>query len=326
MKKLVRIDNPRSVCARLATLLVLAVATPWASGDEARVMKDVSYLEPGRAEKLDLYMPERNPGDAPAPAVVWIHGGAFRNLDKGDAREQDICSNLSAAGYVCASVNYRLGDNAWPTNLYDCKNAVRFLRANASKYHINPASIAVMGGSAGGYLAQMVGLTTGEAGLEPSAPYPGVSSAVSAIGNFYGTSDYLTRKKPAKTGARTDVPASLASTAKIFGVTNEPDPAVWRALSPVSHVTSSSPPVLILHGLADPHSDYEQAIELAQVLADKGVSYEMVMLAGVGHSFGLTGTEKKPLPRDLRPVVINFLRSCGMVASPKGDVRQPAQP
>ena len=321
MKKLFQIDTSRTVCARLAAVLVLAVATPWASADEAKVLKDVSYLEPGRAEKLDLYLPARSPGDAPAPAVVWIHGGAFRNLDKGDAREQNICSNLSAAGFVCVSVNYRLGDNAWPTNLYDCKNAVRFLRANASKYNVNPACIAVMGGSAGGYLAQMVGFTTGEAGLEPSAPYPGVSSAVSAIANFYGTSDYLTRKQPAKTGARTDVPAGVAEAAKIFGVTGEPVPEVWRALSPVSHVTTSSPPVLILHGLADPNSDYEQAIELAQVLSDKGVTHEMVMLAGVGHSFGLTGTAKKPLPRDLRPVVINFLRSCGLVPAPTDSVR-----
>ena len=292
----------------------LALLAPWAAAQEARVLKDVSYLEAGRTEKLDLYLPAQGNEAVPRPAVVWIHGGALRNLDKGDARERDVCTSLSAAGYVCASINYRLGDGAWPTNLFDCKNAVRFLRAHAAEYNLNPAAIAVMGGSAGGYLAQMVGFTVGEEGLETTAPYPGVSSAVSAIGNFYGSSDYLTTTQPAKNGNRTDVLTDLTSHEKIFGVPHGADRSVWRKFSPIGHITSSAPPVLILHGLADPNSDYEQAIELAQVLADKGVSHQLIMLAGVGHSFGLTSVGNKKLPRDLRPAVIDFLRSYGLAA------------
>ena len=141
-----------------------------------------------------------------------------------------------------------------------------------------------MGGSAGGYLAQMVGFTVGEEGLEPTAPYPGVSSAVSAIVNFYGSSNYVTKTKPAPNGTRTPELTDLASQEKIFGVPHDVDRSVWRKFSPIGHITSSAPPVLILHGLADPNSDYEQAIELAQVLADKGVSHQLIMLAGVGHS------------------------------------------
>ncbi len=292
----------------------LALLAPWAAAQEARVLKDVSYLEAGRTEKLDLYLPARGEEAVPAPAVIWIHGGALRNLDKGDARERDVCTSLSAAGYVCASINYRLGDGAWPTNLFDCKNAVRFLRAHAAEYNLNPAAIAVMGGSAGGYLAQMVGFTAGEEELEPAAPYPGVSSAVSAVVNFYGSSNYVTKTKPAPNGTRTPELTDLASQEKIFGVPHDVDRSVWRKFSPIGHITSSAPPVLILHGLADPNSDYEQAIELAQVLADKGVSHQLIMLAGVGHSFGLTSAGNKKLPRNLRPAVIDFLRSYGMAA------------
>ena len=317
MKTLTSI-RPAFVLGRVQPVLAvgLALLAPWAAAQEARVLKDVSYLEAGRTEKLDLYLPAQGKEAVPAPAVIWIHGGALRNLDKGDARERDVCTSLSAAGYVCVSINYRLGDGAWPTNLFDCKNAVRFLRAHATEYHVNPTAIAVMGGSAGGYLAQMVGFTTGEEGLEPTAPYPGVSSAVSAIGNFYGSSNYVTTTKPAPNGNRTSELTDLASQEKVFGVPHDVDRSVWRKFSPVGHITSSAPPVLILHGLADPNSDYEQAIELAQVLADKGVSHQLIMLAGVGHSFGLTSAGNKKLPRDLRPTVIDFLRSCGLVASP----------
>lgn len=275
------------------------------------MLSDVAFLEPGRAEKLDLYLPARGPKDPPTPAVIWIHGGGFTGGDKTDAREKDVCSNLAAAGYVCASVNYRLGERSWPTNLLDCKNAVRFLRARAAEYQIDPKHIAVMGGSAGGVLALLVGFTTGEPEWEPAAPYPGVSSAVAAVGNFYGSANFLTREKPSATGALTGQRGDLSSLEKVYGVAPGAPAAVWRALSPVSHITPASPPVLIVHGLADANSAYSQALELAGALAAKGVSHQLVMLAGVGHSFGLTKRGKNPLPRDLRPVAIDFLSSCG---------------
>jgi len=281
-------------------------------GAETRVVADVAFLEAGRKEKLDLYLPAANMEGPARPAVIWIHGGGFKGGKKAEPRAQNVCGSLAAAGYVCASIDYRLGEHCWPTNLLDCKNAVRFLRAHAGDYHVDPARIAIMGGSTGGYLAQMVGFTTGKADLEPEGPYPNVSSAVSAVGNFYGMSDYLTRVRPTPTGALTDVPIPLSERAAMYSVPSTAGPEVWKAFSPVTYITSASPPVLIVHGLADPGSDYAQATELARVLSDKGVPNELIMLAHVGHEFDLTTWQKKPLPRDLRPVVIDFLRSCGL--------------
>ena len=306
---------PREASIPTAWRALLLFAVVFLSAEaraEVRVVNDVGFLEAGRTEKLDLYLPGIAPDGPPRPAVIWVHGGGFEGGKKGESRALNVCGNLAAAGYVCASIDYRLGDACWPTNLFDCKNAVRFLRVHAAEYRIDPAKIAIMGGSSGGYLAQMVGFTAGEAALEPDRPYPHVSSAVSAVGNFYGMSDYLTRVRPTATGALTDVPIPLSERAKMYSVPADAGPAVWRAFSPVAHITAAAPPVLIVHGLADAGSDYAQAVELSRVLSDKGVPNELVMLANVGHEFDLTTWQKKPLPRDLRPVVIDFLRSCGL--------------
>jgi len=160
--------RPIARAALAAAACLLAAASGRTFAGEVQRLRDVSYLEPGRTEKLDLYLPERVPDDPPSPAVVWIHGGNWIGGEKGEGRAQSICGTLAGAGYVCASVDYRIGPGAWPTNLFDCKNAVRFLRARAADYHVDPDRIAVMGGSAGGHLALMVGLTSGNVVMLPS--------------------------------------------------------------------------------------------------------------------------------------------------------------
>ena len=210
-------------------------ALPRLSAAGAQVVPDTAYLEPGRAERLDLYLPERAPEDPPSPAIVWIPatGGG-----KGDAQARNLCGCLAAAGYVCASVDYRRGPDAWPASLLDCKNAVRFLRAHAAQYHVDADRIAAMGGSAGGRLALSVGLTAGDAAPEPPAPYPGIPDSVWAVGVFCGPDGSPVERSP-----------SLAS-----------------------RVRPDSPPVLIVLGNAGP-----EAGELEQALSRNGVPHEVVL-------------------------------------------------
>ena len=128
--------------------------------DGVTIEKDVAYLAPGRAEKLDLYLPAARATGVRSPAVVIIHGGGWTNGDKGASREFNIGTTLAKAGYVAASVNYQIeGAERWPTNLLDCKNAVRFLRAGAERHGVDVDRIGVIGGSAGGHLALLVGYT-----------------------------------------------------------------------------------------------------------------------------------------------------------------------
>jgi acetyl esterase/lipase len=238
-----------------------------------QVLKDLAYQSTEPAERADLYLPDRAAGEQTTIGVIWMHGN---HHDKGEARERNVCSSLAGAGYVTLSINY----GSWPDsdvgeehsprilqNIANARNAVRFLRAHASDYGVDPARIALFGGSAGGWLALMVGLTNGDAGFDASPPYTGISSRVTAIGDFYG-----------------DIDAWLKS-----------------------RITPNSPPVLIIQGKADPAVDYHESIELSEALAARSVPHELILLENVGHGFDLTNWQKKPLPRDLQPVVLAFL-------------------
>jgi acetyl esterase/lipase len=268
------------------------------------IEKDVAYLATGRVEKLDLYLPTGRPAGTRSPAVVILHGGGWTGGDKGASREFNIGTALAKAGYVAASVNYRLeAEGRWPTNLLDCKNAVRFLRANVERYGVDADRIGVIGGSAGGHLALMVGYTTGMAGLEPEAPYSGVSSAVRAVVDMYGPTNLLTRQATDKQGNPT---GQVRLDSELLSTKATGDADGWRRASPVSHVRQDVPPTLILHGTADPTVDRDQSLELARALERAGAPHEILMLPGVGHTFDLQRWSGGPLPTDLRPVVLGF--------------------
>jgi acetyl esterase/lipase len=252
---------------------------------EVLVEKDVPYLGAERAEKLDLYRPAQTPHGVRHPGIVIIHGGGWTGGDKGAAREQNIGTNLAEHGYVCVSVNYLLaapGKPSWPQNLHDCKLAVRFLRVNADKYHVDRERIGVIGGSAGGHLAAMVGVTGSETGLDPPGPHSEVSCRVQAAVPMYGAA-VIRRDTPMLPRRR------------------EEDPKLYELAAPLTHVTPDDPPFLILHGSADATVPVEQSEILAAALTKTGVSNELVIVEGAPHSFHL-----QPKQRDLRPLVIGF--------------------
>lgn len=290
-------------------LFLLSAYPALAAAPAVRVSTDVAFLAADRKEKLDVYLPaEAAPGQR-RPALVWIHGGGWTGGTKNEARAKNVCTTAAEAGYVAVSIDYQLGAGAWPTNLFDCKNAVRFLRANAARYGVDPDRIAVAGGSAGGHLALMVALTAGKPGLEPTGdatPYAGVSSAVRCVANFYGITNILTRRETDKQGNPTEARRTLAGAISVHRATSETDPVLTLS-SPVTHVARNSPPMLTLHGRADATVDYLQAEELHRVARERGASHELLLLDGVGHTFDLQTWAKKPLPQDLRPVFLAFL-------------------
>ena len=280
----------------------LAAVPGFAAEPAPRIIKDLAYLSPDRVEKLDLFLPVPPPKGKLSPALVWIHGGGWTSGTKNEARANEICTTLANAGYVAADIDYRLGAGAWPQNLLDCKNAVRFLRAHAAEYRLDPDRIAVAGGSAGGHLALMVGFTTGRKEWEPDTPYPGVSSGVRCVIDMYGPADLFVADKPVQPAMR-----KLMMGARKFFHADSLDAAVFRTASPVECATKDSPPVLILHGRADPIVDFAQSETLARVLMERGVEHELVALDGIGHTFDWETWDNKPLPRDLRPVALAFL-------------------
>jgi acetyl esterase/lipase len=295
----------------LVTSFSLLAASPAHAAQPAaaspRVLTNVTFLAPDRAEKLDVYLPAARRDGQRTPAIVWIHGGGWSGGTKDEARAKQICGMLTDAGYVAVSIDYKLGANAWPQNLLDCKNAVRFLRAHAADYGVDPNRIAVAGGSAGGHLALMVGFTAGKKDFEPGAPYPAQSSAVRCVIDLYGPTNLLTRKQTDEKGEPTATRKLMGKSLQYFGATTD-DAEVLRIASPVNQVTKNSVPVLMLHGRADPTVDYPQSEELARVLKQHGVVHELILLDGIGHTFDFAQWQKKPLPRDVRPDVLAFLR------------------
>jgi len=290
-------------------LFAFSCVTLCAAEPSLRVTTDLPFLAPDRAEKLDLYLPETPPAGKLSPAVVWIHGGGWAGGTKNEARAKNICGILARAGYVAVSIDYRLGEGAWPTNLFDCKNAVRFLRAHAAEYQLDPNRIAVAGGSAGGHLALMVALTAGQEGLEPTGagtPYAGVSSAVRCAVNMYGITNLMTRRQTDAKGQPTATRKLMGASLKYFGATND-GADVLRLASPVTHVAKNSPPILTLHGRADTTVDFAQAEELERVARERGARHELVLLDGVGHTFDWEKWSKKPLPRDVAGTALAFL-------------------
>ncbi len=297
--------------APLTSALPMNIVTAPAPGAPVmRVVTNVTYLASDRVEKLDLYLPDGRAHGVKSPALVWIHGGSWVGGDKGEARAKEICGTLAGAGYVAVSINYKLGRGAWPQNLLDAKNAVRFLRAHAAEYGIDPDRIAVGGGSAGGHLALMVGFTLGQSELEPTAPYSNVSSEVRAVLDLYGPANLVL---PPAADGKDSVPGMrkvMADARGVFGA-EPPLEAVLRAASPTHMATKGAPPVLIFHGKDDPIVEHTQSVELDKVLTERGVEHVLTLVEGAQHSFDFeisnpsAGTPK--LPRDLRPEALAFL-------------------
>ena len=255
---------------------------------DIRVEREVAYLPAGRKEKADLYFPLTMPKATKLPAVLIIHGGGWVGGKRDAAREINIGSTLARNGFVAMSIDYKLSSDknaVWPTNLWDCKTAVRWLRKNAERLGIDPERIGVLGGSAGGHLAAMVALTTPADGLDPAGPDGDISCRVKCCADFYGIAD-----------------VSSYHNATMLGKTLAEAPELYRLASPISYVRSNSPPFLILCGTADTTVNPEQSKLLSKTLKDAGVQEQLVVIPGAPHSFDL-----EPKQRDLRPLVLEFL-------------------
>jgi acetyl esterase/lipase len=271
----------------LSSLLVSAAILRADDPTDIRIEHEVPYLGGDRTELADLYLPLEIPTGQRVPAVVIIHGGGFTGGHRDAARELNIGGTLARNGYIAMSIDYALADigkPTWPQNIFDCKTAVRWLRANAERLQIDPNHIGVIGGSAGGTLASLVTLTRATDRLNPEGPYGNFSCEVQCGVDMYGI-------------------ASMAEwhDSVMFAKSNEEAPELYTAASPTTYARADSPPLLILHGTADKTVDVSQSEKFAAALKAVGAPYEMEIIPDAPHSFSL---ELKD--RDLRPVVLGF--------------------
>lgn len=270
--------------------------------DEAKIMLDVEavldtvyldipYHTDHPLQKMDILLP--NIGNAPYPLVVYIHGGGWFFGDKRNIHTRSALKMVHA-GYAVASINYRLsGETKWPNQIYDCKAAIRFLRANGHKYGLDTAKIAVWGNSAGGHLAAMLATTAGMSEFEDlGMGNAECSSVVDLAVIWFG-------------GLVVGSPAGKYDPiiSQLFGFDNDDSNPVVRQASPINHIKSSLPPMLLQHGTSDTAVSCTQARDFYNryVEACGTENITLDLFEGVTHSGDIFHTEG-----NLRRVV-NFL-------------------
>jgi acetyl esterase/lipase len=244
--------------------------------DEPRTLHDLQYARVGEhALKLDLYAPASANSK---PLVVWIHGGAWRGGSKNDCP----LKSLAERGFAVASVDYRLSPVAqFPAQVHDIKAAIRHLRANATRYRINAERVAVAGGSAGGHLAALVGVTSGVTELEGEVGTDrAASSDAQAIVVFYGASNLTTiLAQSTPHGLNVRVPALEL----LLGGQPDVKSDLARLASPVFHVDKSDPPLLWFHGDQDPQMPINQAHEMIGAYKQHGLPATLQVVYGGAH-------------------------------------------
>ncbi len=262
-------DEEREFSARLAQRIP-AASIP----STVRTERDLPYAGTDNPrQKLDLYLPKNPSGQKPLPLVAFIHGGGWRMGDKGNAYR--VLGPLVESGkYVCASIGYRLTDEAtWPAQIHDCKAAIRWLRGNAEKYNIDPDRIGVIGPSAGGHLVAMLGTSGDVAELEGTlGDFAKMSSRVQCVVDEYGPTDLMV----IRSGAEGPV-------AKLLGGPIDEKKEAARSASPVSFVSRDDPPFLIIHGTKDPLVRFHQSELLQEALQKAGVEASLIPVTDGGH-------------------------------------------
>lgn len=267
-------DEQAVMAAILLGKVKLIDAKNVALPDNVEEILDVEYGTGGESKlKLDLYLPKGR--KKATPAIIFIHGGAWKSGKSSDMKF--YCVKFAEKGYVTATVTYRLMDEApFPAAVHDVKCAVRWLRANAGKYQVDPERIVASGNSAGGHLSMMIGYSD-DPSLEGTGGNNNLSSSVCAVVNFYGPTDLTT-----------DFAKKQELVERfVGGKTFEEAPDAFKLASPLFHLTRDDPPTLIFHGTIDSTVPIAQADMLAEKLKELGIDYVYERYDGWPHAMDL---------------------------------------
>jgi acetyl esterase/lipase len=245
--------------------------------ETVRAEFDLSYAQTDNPrQRLDLFLPKKPNSEGPLPVVAFVHGGGWQNGDKRGGAGF-VVPLVASGDYAGVSIGYRLTDETiWPAQIHDCKAAIRWIRANAKKYNLDPDRIGVTGGSAGGHLVAVLGTSGDVAELEGSlGETTTVSSRVACVVDQFGPADLLTM------GGWHNGPGSPE--AKLIGGPVQDNKDKARAASPITYVTKDDPPCMMIHGTKDSVVPFSQSEELLAALQKAGVEAVLVPVEGGEH-------------------------------------------
>jgi acetyl esterase/lipase len=258
------------------------------------VVTNLTYCTNDIPLKMDVYFPETIGG--PAPALLYIHGGGWIGGDKNTSQGLDDIPALTSAGYLVANVDYRrAGKYPFPDMIIDVKCAVRFLRAHAAEFNIDPNRFGAWGSSAGGHIVSLLGLTDPSVGWDVGG-YAEQSSRIQAVVDMFGPVDLTVpeyQKRFEKKGYL------------LFDVMN-PSMALLAQASPISYVTSDDPPFLIIHGDQDMVVNISQSESLYQRLLAVGVPAQLVIVQHANHNFVPMGDVMIPDRAGITQLLVTF--------------------
>lgn len=254
--------------------------------------RDLAYVAGGHErQKLDLFVPEK--AASPLPLIIWIHGGGWQNGSKEGC--PPLRSGYTTRGYAVASLNYRLsGDAIFPAQIEDCKAAIRWLRAHAQEYNLDPARFGVWGSSAGGHLVALVGTSGGVKEFDVGANLD-QSNHVQAVCDYYGPTDFTVFVTTP--GYERHAGANEPEGKLLGGAVLENKAKAARA-NPITYVDPDDPPFLIVHGDKDGTVPINQSQLLFEALKKAGVSVRFHTITGAGHGQGFGGPEIEPMVSD----------------------------
>jgi acetyl esterase/lipase len=289
----------RASAKRVGYLSILAVWLTAVAGDSAqfgkakvpegtKVHRNLEYVQGGHErQRLDLYLSEK--ADAPLPVIVWIHGGAWTG---GSWSNPGQALAFVKKGYAVASIGHRFSQHAtFPAQIEDCKAAVRWLRANAKTYGLDPNHIGAWGASSGGHLAALLGTTDGVKDLEGMGGNAEQSSRVQAVVDFFGPTDFLQMDAHAVQGAKLKHDPPNSPESRLVGGAIQQNVEKVKRANPITYVTKDAPPFLIAHGERDALVPCHQSELLHEALKRAGVEVTFTKIPGAGHGGKEFGTE-----------------------------------
>lgn len=300
----------------LSVMLLLLSSSCQLKQPKITVIKDIEYAtyqDRGQTKSLllDLYLPQTRTIE-PSPLLIYIHGGGWREFSK------EICPGeiVAQKGWAIACINYRYSTEAiFPAQIHDAKGAVRWLRANAKQYNLDPERFGAWGASAGGHLSALLGTSEGVAALEGSHGNGEYSSGIRAVSNWYGPTDF-TKVTPAFT--KPISPEVLKEyrgqpwylytvvTTQLLGGLVTQKPELTQAANPIAYIDPQDPPFMVLHGDLDKIVPVSQSEILVTALESQGVPVTFVRKPEMTHSYqGENGERFDP---ELIDLTLNFFK------------------